>query len=102
MQPLRQGDVILIPVEQIEGETEALPHLTLALGELTGHSHRISSGTATLLENDGGQRYLEVGDSAILSHEEHGAIAIPPGLWMVRIQREYDPFAPDEWHYVED
>ncbi|MEG4812800.1 hypothetical protein QUA82_35915 [Microcoleus sp. F8-D3] len=39
MQPIRQGDVILTPVPKIEGEKK--PHLTLAEGEVTGHSHQI-------------------------------------------------------------
>ncbi|WP_449420638.1 hypothetical protein [Phormidium nigroviride] len=39
MQPIRQGDVILTPVEKTEGQKK--PHLTLAEGEVTGHSHRI-------------------------------------------------------------
>ncbi len=42
MQPIRQGDVILLPVQQIEGQK--LPHLTLAEGEVTGRKHRISNG----------------------------------------------------------
>ena len=40
MKPIRQGDVISIPVKQAEGEK--LNHLTLAEGEVTGHKHRIS------------------------------------------------------------
>ncbi|MEG4272265.1 MULTISPECIES: hypothetical protein [unclassified Microcoleus] len=39
MQPIRQGDVILTPVPKIEGEKK--PHLTLAEGEVTGHSHPV-------------------------------------------------------------
>ena len=32
MQPIRQGDVILTPIEQIQGQKQ--PHLTLAEGEV--------------------------------------------------------------------
>ena len=39
MKPYRQGDVILVPVKQAEGEK--IQHLTLAQGEVTGHKHRI-------------------------------------------------------------
>ena len=44
MKPISQGDVILIPDQQVEGEK--LSHLTLAEGEVTGHKHRISQGEA--------------------------------------------------------
>ncbi len=47
MKPIRQGDVLLIPAQPIQGKS--LNHLTLALGEVTGHSHRISDGNAELI-----------------------------------------------------
>ncbi|MBD1879319.1 hypothetical protein [Coleofasciculus sp. FACHB-T130] len=103
MQPIRQGDVILLPLRQIEAtkgrETPPLPHLTLAEGEVTGHKHRISDGQAELYEKDG-TLYLHVfSETATLTHEEHKAISIPQGRWMVRIQREYEP---QGWRYVAD
>lgn len=97
MQPMRQGDVILTPAPQIEGEK--LTHLTLAEGEVTGHKHQISEGEAELYEKNG-TLYLHVlSETATLTHEEHQAITIPQGDWMVRIQREYEPAG---WRYVED
>ncbi|MBW4683152.1 MAG: hypothetical protein KME19_24165 [Microcoleus vaginatus WJT46-NPBG5] len=97
MQPMRQGDVILTPASQIVGEK--LPHLTLAEGEVTGHKHQISEGEAELYEKNG-TLYLHVlSETATLTHEEHQAITIPQGDWMVRIQREYEPAG---WRYVED
>jgi len=50
MQPIRQSDVILLPVQQSEGQKR--PQLTLAEGEVTGHKHRISEGQAELYEKD--------------------------------------------------
>ncbi|MFB2768384.1 hypothetical protein ACE1AT_03705 [Pelatocladus sp. BLCC-F211] len=101
MQPIRQGDVILLPVQhtiqQIEGQK--LPHLTLAEGEVTGHKHRIIEGQAELYEENG-TLYLRVySEEATLAHEEHKEISIPKGTWMVRIQREYQP---QGWRYVAD
>ena len=98
MQPLRQGDVILIPAsETVNGEK--LAHLTLAEGEVTGHRHRITQGEAELYERNG-TLYLKVlSPTALLTHEEHQAIAIPKGEWIVRIQREYEP---EGWRYVAD
>lgn len=98
MRPIRQGDVLLLSTEEkISGDK--LSHLTLAEGEVTGHSHRISDGQAELYEKDG-TLYLRVfSETAMLTHEEHQAIEIPQGDWMVRIQREYEP---QGWRYVAD
>ena len=97
MQPIRQGDVILLSVQQTQGQK--LPHLTLAEGEVTGHSHRISQGEAELYEKDGTLYLRVVSKAATLIHEEHKAISIPQGSWMIRIQREYEPAG---WRYVAD
>ncbi|BAZ50819.1 hypothetical protein NIES4103_34360 [Nostoc sp. NIES-4103] len=97
MQPIRQGDVILVPIQQVDGQK--IHHLILAAGEVTGHKHRISEGEAELLQKDG-TLYLRVfSPTALLTHEEHEAIPIPQGDWMVKIQREYEP---EGWRYVAD
>ena len=71
----------------------------MATGEVTGHKHRICEGEAELLQKDG-TLYLRVFSStALLVHEEHEAILIPQGDWMVKIQREYEP---EGWRYVAD
>ncbi len=102
MQPIRQGDVLLLPTQAFPNPAsggQTLPHLTLAEGEVTGHKHRISDGQAELCEKDG-TLYLKVlSETATLTHEEHNAIAIPKGTWMIRIQREYEP---EGWRYVAD
>ncbi len=97
MQPIRQGDVILLPTQQVEGEK--LTHLTLAEGEVTGHRHRISEGQAELFEKDGTLYLRVLSETALLTHEEHKAISIPQGNWLIRIQREY---SPEGWKYVVD
>ncbi|MDJ0556906.1 MAG: hypothetical protein QNJ68_21160 [Microcoleaceae cyanobacterium MO_207.B10] len=97
MRPIRQGDVILQPIKLTSGKK--LSHLTLAEGEVTGHSHQITRGNAELYEKDG-TLYLKVlSETASLTHEEHKPVKIPQGDWMVRIQREYEP---EGWRYVTD
>lgn len=87
----------MLPTQASNGQT--LPHLTLAEGEVTGSQHRISDGQAELYEKDG-TLYLKVlPETATLTHEEHQAIAIPKGTWMIRIQREYEP---EGWRYAAD
>jgi len=105
MQPIRQGDVILLPVQQavsaatLQELGQELPHLILAEGEVTGHKHRVSEGEAQLYEKDGTLYLRVISDTALLTHEEHKTISIPQGTWMVRIQREYEP---QGWKYVAD
>jgi hypothetical protein len=89
MQSFRQGDVILTKVKKFTGKQ--LSHLTLAEGEVTGHSHRVINGQAELYEQDGVLYLVVLSRTATLSHEEHHTLHIPQGTWMVRIQREYVP-----------
>lgn len=99
MQPIRQGDVILLPTDNFQSYGQCLAHLTLAEGEVTGHRHRISQGQAELYEREGTLYLRVLSQTATLTHEEHKAIEIPHGDWMVRIQREYEP---QGWHYITD
>ncbi|MFH1024526.1 MAG: hypothetical protein V1809_14190 [Planctomycetota bacterium] len=91
MKAYRQGDVILIRVTKRPEDAKRLKHLVLAEGEVTGHSHRVAGDGAALLEAAGGRRFLDVREESILVHEEHGPVTLPPGLFEVKIQREYDP-----------
>lgn len=104
MKPIRQGDVLLVQMTAaaafLEGtQGKKLNHLTLAEGEVTGHRHRISRGNAELYERDGTLYLRVLSPEAMLTHEEHQAVTIPAGNWMVKIQREYEP---DGWRYVAD
>lgn len=94
---LRQGDVLLVPDEHPGGSRRVRPgpRLILAEGEATGHAHAIRSRAvshpdAHLLER-GEQRWLVAEHEVTLEHEEHAAIAVPPGVYRVVIQREYVP-----------
>jgi hypothetical protein len=98
MKPIRQGDVILVSSSE-SITAEPLPHLTVAEGEVTGHRHRISNGNAELYEQNGTLYLRVLSPIATLVHEEHTAISVPQGLWMIRIQREY---RPEGWNYVKD
>ena len=100
----RQGDVLLVRTRSRElHEATLVPRnegrIILALGEATGHAHAIASDHADLLEVGEGERYLRVDGPAALTHEEHGAIELEPGLYRVIRQREYGPGVPE---YVRD
>lgn len=53
----QQGDVLLVPCENIYGKK--LDHLTLMEGEATGHAHKVSNGLAELFET-GSTKFLRV------------------------------------------
>jgi hypothetical protein len=100
MQPMRQGDVLLLPSsDKFYRNSTKLSHLTLAFGEVTGHSHRITQGKAELYQKDGTLYLRVLSETATLTHEEHKQIEIPQGTWMLRIQREYQQ---EGFRYVAD
>jgi len=93
----RQGDVYIEQVNE-SSSTEELSKVDeqiLAYGEVTGHKHVLKPDTAeTLIKSafKDGIRYVEVsGGTATIVHEEHAPITLPPGLFEIKIQQEYDP-----------
>jgi hypothetical protein len=114
---MRQGDVLLVPVdpELVNGEAPANRRVrdrvdgrvVLAEGEVTGHAHAILDEHARLEQqnfgeyrrtwvNSGhwtGSRTVLIieGSPATLVHEEHDPLTVPPGGYLVRRQREYVP-----------
>ncbi len=79
---------------------------TVALGEVTGHSHTFyENDNADVVVNTYGflpsiqglgkvPMYVEVKAKpdkfAIIKHEEHKPLSLPPGLYKTRIVREFD------------
>jgi hypothetical protein len=104
-QQVRQGDVLLRPVQSIAQEGRLIPmkrpRLVLVSGKATGHAHAIEELTGTsdsepaavLLEHSQGRRYLFVHRPCLLRHPEHMAIELAPGVYEVVRQREYTPIA---------
>jgi hypothetical protein len=91
MHQFRHGDVIIQEVEKLPADLEALPHLILAHGEVTGHAHRLNSTQGKLFRSRLGL-FVEIKSSQVsVTHEEHADIALPPGFYQVWRQREYTP-----------
>ena len=102
MNLLRQGDVILIPVNEIPQNTKPVPReagrVVLAHGEITGHHHSIVDDGAELVTAEHANElrvWLSVtaAEPVALTHQEHDTILVDPGLYEVRRQREYSPEA---------
>jgi hypothetical protein len=90
----RHGDVLLTQIAHLPSGVQRREGVTLAHGEVTGHSHRLQQAEAGQLWARGSDLFLEVKPaSALLIHEEHRAIALPQGFYRVWKQREYRPDA---------
>jgi hypothetical protein len=88
----RHGDVLVDQIDEIPVDVVERPHLVLAEGEMTGHSHRIAESCAAELFQAGGAMYLRVtAPTATLIHQEHGPVVLPQGDYRVWCQREYSP-----------
>jgi hypothetical protein len=89
----RQGDVGLLKIESLpEGarKEQVSDTLVLALGEATGHSHRLCAEEATLYSLTD-YDVFEIKMPGELVHEEHSTISLEPGFYKVIRQREYSP-----------
>lgn len=123
MNIIRQGDVLLNPVKKLPAGCVELPldkgRIVLAYGEVTGHAHAIADhgvrqigpeaaaeiaeaaiARARLWCAPNGERFLEVREPVNLTHEEHIAHTIPPGVYQVPRQVEY--VAPELTRQVAD
>lgn len=96
----RQGDVLIIPVEQIPAKAKRVEReqgrVILAHGEATGHAHAIFDADVELFETaDAVDRWLRVQSpqGAPVVHDEHAPIVLPKGDYLVRRQVEYSPGA---------
>lgn len=99
MKAYRHGDVIIREVKLIPAEAKPRKDLVLAEGEVTGHSHRITSGAAQMFGYHD-EMYLKIqSEIACLTHEEHKKIELPAGDYEVIIQKDYEP---DGWKKVVD
>ena len=94
----RQGDVLIQRVNKIPKGLKPLPRdehgrLVLAEGERTGHAH-VVEGDALFLAADLDEmtdRYLRIEQEALVVHDEHDTITLPPGDYQIVRQREYTP-----------
>lgn len=92
----RQGDVLIERIDKIPKSAKKQKpdvRIILAHGEVTGHHHSIDSDAADWWKEDSGDQFIAVKEESSVVHQEHAPIAIPPGNYRVRRQREYSPEA---------
>jgi hypothetical protein len=105
--PIRQGDVLIIPVASIPRDATPQPSthgkVILALGEATGHHHRFEfvdrQDGVKLFKSGNGDSYVKVPAPADLLHEEHSTATVAKGNYLQATQVE---FTPAELRTVQD
>jgi len=107
MQMIRQGDVLLIPIDSVpkgaKSRKKDRGRVVLAYGEVTGHAHVIDDRAtlpAELFDTDRGAVLVVAPGSELVhtadfgtfkSTEEHGSVKVE-GTFLVRNQRQYTPW----------
>jgi hypothetical protein len=98
----RHGDIILEPVELVAWQRNRMhtikgKKLVVARGEATGHAHVLEASQIVapehaqdlLLSPRTAESEVVLPKGGTITHEEHGTIALPPGEYAVRRQREH-------------
>jgi hypothetical protein len=99
---IRHGDILLtkLNVEERPGRWGRIPEdvengkRILARGEKTGHAHVVTEEATDLYSAFfGGDQVtvLEVKEETQITHEEHAAVTLEPGFYMMELGRRYDP-----------
>jgi len=87
----RQGDVLIERVDVAPtGESEPKTKITLAEGEVTGHSHVLECGSVPA-DWWKEERVAVVKAPAQVTHQEHATVSLMPGPHRITRQREYTP-----------
>ena len=100
MKQFRQGDVLLIQVNDIPKNAQKVTEKIIAHGESSNHCHRVTNNVEVMECN--GETYLQVNDEGSLEHvlvsnpttwtKEHYPIKLEKGYYKVIKQVEYDPY----------
>jgi hypothetical protein len=98
---IRQGDVLLIPIEQPKGVERVLDDNGQPLqglrveGERTGHAHVLRARVYNTVNpfaavaKQAPKRVLFLERPDTMTHQEHGHAPVEAGWWEPRIQREH-------------
>jgi hypothetical protein len=90
---VRQGDVLLVRLEHLPADAVETPtsdrKIVLARSGTTGHAHQLFGGSLRQFAAHD-TTIVEVTGCAVLTHDEHDPLDLPPGTWEIRLQRQYD------------
>ena len=95
MNLLRQSDLLLMEIKELPKKLKKISSGTknvLALGEVTGHSHVLTTDIEIDVFEEYAIKYFNLPVKAELSHEEHRKLAIAPAPYKVIVEKEFDYF----------
>lgn len=89
----RQGDVLLVSIDRFPETAQPVESRVVALGEATGHAHRLTGGARQLVDPRNGAQYVEIlEEGGQLVHDEHATLAFcGPARYAVILQTEFQP-----------
>lgn len=85
----------------IPTSAKRIDHMKLAEGSATGHSHAVVGDGAALFDLGNEAMVLDAPNGAVIQHEEHQAITLPPAIYDRSIVREYDHAAEEARQVVD-
>lgn len=91
---VRQGDVLLVKVAEMPRGVERHDNGGRCLvreGEATGHAHVIEGAVEEYRSALDERFYAVLEEGGVLTHDEHSAIALEPGLYRLQPQSEWTP-----------
>ena len=100
----RHGDLLIKEVEKIPAKAKKVSSgklNKLALGEVTGHSHKLETITVVDVFELNGVKYFNIPQEAKLSHEEHNTLKLKPKTYSVLAEREYDYFLEEQRQVID-
>lgn len=102
---IRHGDILLTKVDKMPKgiNVQHDGQHVLAIGEVTGHAHRVTVKnkddlSVTLAD---GVKFVSLSVATPLTHEEHKQVEIPAGIYRMTFEREYD-YAQESINDVQD
>lgn len=99
MKIYRHGDLLIRETDKIPAKAKRVSSGTLnklALGEVTGHSHKLETTQIVDVFELNGVKYFNTPTEATLSHEEHNTLKLEPATYTVLTEREYDYFMEEQ------
>lgn len=92
---VRQGDLLIVPLTRRDSAWYRLPKTEvsggiLALGEVTGHAHRVEGDLVAVYDTQRFGRVIHAQEDFAIIHDEHAPIALRAGSYQVIRQREFD------------
>lgn len=98
---LQQGDVLIKKVKSLPKGLKEVKTKILQHGETTGHRHRfLDDATVQVFVDESfkdteriteaERKFIIVGDTIQLLHEEHKPVTVEPGVYEIDIVREFN------------